>query len=191
MSRFRRTVLVVAMLNLAWFAVELGAALRIGSVSLLADSADFLEDASVNFLIVVAAGWTAAARARVGMLLAALMLVPAGAFLWTLMSKFTAPVVPHAFTLSMVGGGALAINLLCAFLLARYRRGGDSLTRAAFLSARNDALANIGIIGAASATALVPSIWPDIVVGLGIAILNLDAARQVLAAARAEAQEAP
>ena len=48
---------------------------------------------------------------------------------------------------------ALAVNLLCAFMLARYRDHAGSLTRAAFLSARNDALANIAIIGAGLLTA--------------------------------------
>lgn len=187
MSGFRRTVLAVALLNLAWFLVELVAALRIGSVSLLADSADFLEDASVNVLIALAAGWSAMARARVGMALALLMLVPALAFLWTLAMKFSAPAAPHATTLTFVGSGALAVNIGCAVLLARWRRAEGSLARAAFLSARNDALANLAIIGAGAVTALRPSIWPDVIVGTGIAILNLDAARQVLAAARAEA----
>jgi hypothetical protein len=40
-------------LNLAYFGVEFGVAVAIGSVSLFADSIDFLEDASVNFLIAV------------------------------------------------------------------------------------------------------------------------------------------
>jgi len=35
-------------------------------------------------------------------------------------------------------------------------------------------------------TALVPSIWPDVVVGLGIAALNLNAAREVVEAAHGE-----
>jgi Co/Zn/Cd efflux system component len=49
-------------LNLAYFGVEV--AVQIGSVSLFADSIDFLEDASVNFLILVApAGASAPAPA--------------------------------------------------------------------------------------------------------------------------------
>lgn len=40
------------------------------------------------------------------------------------------------------------MNLTCALMLARYRSHGGSLTRAAFLSARNDVLANAAIIGA-------------------------------------------
>jgi len=71
-------------------------------------------------------------------------------------------------------------------MLARYRHHGGSLTRAAFLSARNDALANVAIIGAGLATALRPSAWPDLIVGLGIAVLNADAAREVWQAARQE-----
>ncbi|MDW8445462.1 MAG: hypothetical protein RML45_15290 [Acetobacteraceae bacterium] len=34
------------------------------------------------------------------------------------------------------------------------------------------------------------SAWPDVIVGLGIAALNADAAREVWQAARAEAREA-
>src|SRR5262249_3242103 len=60
--------------------------------------------------------------------------------------KFNAPVPPAAGPLSLTGLGALAINLFCALLLARYRAHRGSLTRAAFLSPRNDALANIAII---------------------------------------------
>ncbi len=75
-------------------------------------------------------------------------------------------------------------------MLARFRDHGGSLTRAAFLSARNDALANIAIIGAGLVTALTLSAWPDLIVGLGIAALNADAARQVLRAARREHLEA-
>jgi Co/Zn/Cd efflux system component len=44
----RCVVGVVALLNLTYFAVEFAVALAIGSVSLFADSIDFLEDASVN-----------------------------------------------------------------------------------------------------------------------------------------------
>jgi Co/Zn/Cd efflux system component len=66
------------------------------------------------------------------------------------------------------------------------RGAGGSLTRAAFLSARNDALANVAIIAAGIVTAVTLSGWPDLVVGLGIAALNADAAREVWRAAHEE-----
>lgn len=182
----RRTIALVAGLNLAYFGVELAVALAIGSASLIADSADFFEDAAVNGLILMALGFSARRRAQAGMALAGVLLVPAATFLWTLVHKLAAPMPPDPGALSLTGLGALAINLSCAVMLARVRNHAGSLTRAAFLSARNDALANLGIIAAGGATAIWPSIWPDVVVGLAIAAMNLDAAREVWTAARAE-----
>lgn len=185
----RQTVLIVVALNLAYFGVEFLAALKAGSVSLLADSADFLEDASVNLLIFFALAWTATRRAAVGKVLAGLLLIPALAFLWTLGLKLMHPMPPTAEALTLVGLGALAVNLTAALLLARHRKAEGSLTRAAFLSARNDALANIGIIAAGLVTAAHPSIWPDIIIGLVIAAMNLDAAHEVWEAAQEEAKD--
>src|SRR3546814_20974011 len=81
------------------------------------------------------------------MCLAAILLAPGLATLWTAWSKFNVPVPPAPVALTLTGAGALAVNLFCAFLLAKHRHSGGSLTRAAFLSARNDAFANLAIIG--------------------------------------------
>ena len=176
----------MAILNLACFGVEFAVARSIGSVSLFADSIDFLEDASVNFLILVALDWSAPRRAWVGMALAGILLVPSLATLWTAWSKLSAPLPPAAGPLLLAGAGALVVNLSCAIMLARFRQHSGSLTRAAFLSARNDAFANVAIVTAGIITAYQHSVWPDLIVRLGIAILNVDAARQVFRTARAE-----
>ena len=186
----RRAVRLVVLLNLAYFGVEFAVALAIGSVSLFADSIDFLEDAAVNGLILLALGWNAPRRARVGMALAGILLIPGLATLWTAWQKLSLLVPPAPIPLSLTGLGALAVNLFCAFLLARYRAHSGSLTRAAFLSARNDAFANIAIIAAGVVTAATVSPWPDLLVGLGIFAMNLDAAREVYAAAREERRAA-
>jgi Co/Zn/Cd efflux system component len=182
----RRVVIVVAVLNLAYFGVEFAVALVIGSVSLFADSIDFLEDASVNLLIAVALGWTATNRARLGMLLAGILLIPGLATLWMAWGKFVAPTPPAPLPLTLAGLGALGVNVSCAFMLARFRTHSGSLTRAAFLSARNDAIANIAIIASGIVTAYLPSAWPDLIVGLAIAAMNADAAREIWRAARKE-----
>jgi Co/Zn/Cd efflux system component len=191
MGSLKQAVGIVAILNLAYFGVEFAVALAIGSVSLLADSVDFLEDASVNILIAAALGWTAANRARLGMLLAGVLLVPAAATLWMAWTKFNVPVPPSPVPLSLAGLGALAVNTTCAFILARYRHHSGSLTKAAFLSARNDAIANVAIVATGLITAFLwRSAWPDLVVGLAIAAMNADAAREVWTAARREHAEA-
>jgi Co/Zn/Cd efflux system component len=120
------------------------------------------------------------------MAVAVILLVPGAATAWMAWHKFVLPVPPAPLPLSLAGAGALAVNLFCAFTLARFRAHAGSLTRAAWLSARNDALANIAIIAAGFVTAATLSAWPDLIVGLGIFAINLDAAREVYAAARAE-----
>lgn len=185
----RRVIRTVALLNLCYFGVEFAVAMAIGSVSLFADSVDFLEDTSVNLLILIALGWTARNRARIGMALACILLVPGLATIWTAWEKFNTPVAPDPALLTLAGLGALVINLTCAVMLARFRHHSGSLSKAAFLSARNDALANVAIVAAGLVTAFLwRSAWPDLIVGLAIALMNADAAREVWEAAREEHQ---
>lgn len=182
----------VVALNLRYFLVKVSVAAVIGSVALVADSIDVLEDASVNLLILLALGWSAVWRARVGLALAAILLVPAIATLRTAWGKLLEPVAPAPVPLTLAGLGALAVNLACALMLARHRTTGGSLTRAAFLSARNDAAANLGSVLVGLVTAFIwRSAWPDVIVGLAIAALNADAAREVWQAARYEARASP
>jgi Co/Zn/Cd efflux system component len=94
-TRLRRVVWLVAILNLSYFGLEFAVARVIESVSLFADSIDFLEDASINFLILAALGWSAARRARVGMVLAGILLIPGLATLWmAAWQKFNSPLPP-------------------------------------------------------------------------------------------------
>lgn len=186
-AKLRSVVRLVALLNVAYFGVEFTVAVKIQSVSLFADSIDFLEDTSINLLILMALAWSARRRAHVGMALAGILLIPGLATLWTAWEKFNTPTPPAPLALSLAGFGALVINLSCAFILSRYRHHSGSLTKAAFLSARNDALANIAIIAAGLITAFTwHTAWPDLIVGLGITVMNADAAREVWQAAREE-----
>jgi Co/Zn/Cd efflux system component len=189
-ASLRAAVRFVCIANLGYFFVEFGVALAISSVALFADSIDFLEDASVNLLILLALGWSMLARARVGMVLAALLLVPGLATLWMAWNKFLSPVPPAAVSLSLTALGAMAVNFVCSLVLARHREHGGSLAKAAFLSARNDVIANAAIIVAGVLTAYFSSAWPDLVTGIGIAALNAGAAREVWEAARTEHREA-
>ena len=182
----RKAVFIVALLNLAYFGVEFGVAVAIKSVSLFADSIDFLEDTFINILIFIALGWSIKRRALVGMLLAGVLLVPSLATLWSVWEKLHLPVAPDPTLLSLAGLGALIVNLSCAFILTRFRAHSGSMAKAAFLSARNDALANIAIIGAALITTVTVSHWPDLIVGIAIFAINLDAAREVYLTARDE-----
>ena len=179
MERVRRVVLTVAALNFSYFFVELFVALAAGSVSLLADSVDFLEDTSINLLILVALGWPLARRAVVGKGLAVIILAPAAIAGWQAIGRFSSPEAPDVLPVVLASLGAIAVNGTSAWLLSSVRRHGGSLSRAAFLSARNDVVVNTSIIAMALLTAWTGSGWPDLVLGCGIILLALHAAHEV------------
>ena len=182
----RRTVLVVAALNLAYFVVEAGVALTIGSVSLFADSVDFLEDTAVNLLIALALGWSLHARSLAGRAMAAIICVPALAAAWQAFAKVSDPQAPDVRALLITAGGAILVNTLCTWVLARIRHHGGSMTAAAFLAARNDVVVNAAIIVMGLVTWWTRSGWPDIVLGLVIVVVNVTAAREVWEVAEEE-----
>lgn len=175
----RRVVLTVAGLNFAWFWVEVVVALAIGSVALFADSIDFLEDTAINLMIALALGWGAANRAIAGKVMSGVLLVPAAAAIWQAVTKWGDPAPPDVGWLVATAGAAALVNGLCAWLLVRVRSDGGSLSRAAYLSARNDVLVNVAIIAMGVVTALTGSGWPDLVLGLGIVALGLHSAAEV------------
>jgi Co/Zn/Cd efflux system component len=178
-GRLRRIVLVVAGLNFAYFFVEFAVALVAGSVSLLADSVDFLEDAAINLLIFVALGWPLARRALIGKTMTLVIFGPAGLAGWQAIQRFSDPLAPEVVPLVLASLGAIAVNATSAWLLARVRHHGGSLSSAAFLSARNDVLVNVAIIGMAVVTLWTDSGWPDLILGCFIILLALHAGYEV------------
>jgi Co/Zn/Cd efflux system component len=185
-AQLRRIVLIVAGLNFAYFFVEFAVALAAGSVSLLADSVDFLEDTAVNVLIFVALGWPMVHRAVMGKVMSLLILGPAALAGWEAIQRFSEPSPPQVLPLVLASLGAIAINGTSAWLLTSVRHHGGSLSRAAFLSARNDVLVNLSIIAMGAVTLWTSSGWPDLILGCLIIGLALFAAHEVWEASEEE-----
>lgn len=182
-------VLRVAALNLSYFGIEFYFAHRYNSVALFSDSLDFLEDASVNLLIFLAFSLAVMWRKRLSYLFAFLLLMPAIGFFWNAISKLTEPIAPEGTGMSVVGLGALIVNLYCAIILNKFKEIKGGLAKAAYFSARNDAVSNVLIIAAGLVTLVWISPVPDLIVGAVIFFMNADSARDILNAARAEHRE--
>lgn len=188
-GKARVMLAVVAAINFVGFVGESVVALVIGSASLFADAADFLEDTMINLLVLTAVGWSLSARRKASYVLAGLILLPAVAAFVMVGLKLVTGEPPEPLTLSVTAVGALVINVVSAVLLFRVRSGGGALMTGAWLAARNDALANVLIIAAGVVTVFWASVWPDVVVGLVIGVINLYAAKEVFEQARAEVPE--
>jgi Co/Zn/Cd efflux system component len=89
------------------------------------------------------------------------------------------PVMPGVETMGVMGGLALAANLVYCVLL--YRSRGDTLNmRSTWFCSRNDVMANGGVLLAAAGCYVWMSRWPDLLVGAVIASLFLSSALHVL-----------
>lgn len=176
----------VAILNLSYFAIEFFFAQRFNSVALLSDSLDFLEDASVNILIFLSFSLAVFWRARLSYLFAFLLLLPGCSFLYNALQQISDPITPTGEGMSAVGLGALCVNAYCAIILNKFKEIKGGLAKAAYFSARNDAIANLLIIIAGIVTLFWLSAIPDLIVGSMIFLMNADSARAILKAANRE-----
>ncbi len=183
--RVRRVLWLACGLNAAMVVVEVAASLLAGSTALQADALDFLGDAA-NFGIGLSVlGRSPRARARAaqakGWTMAAFgtwVLAGAAWHAWF-------GTVPRAGLMGAVAVLALAVNGSVALLLYATRER-DANLRSVWLCARNDAVANLAVLLAASGVAATASHWPDIAVAVLIATLNLRGAAAILVQARGE-----
>ncbi len=186
--RYRRALWIALAVNAVMFAVELGAGWNAGSVSLLADAADFLGDAANYGVSLMVLSMAIAWRSRAALLKGATMglygLFVLGHAAW----NATHGVIPEAATMGVVGSLALVANLSVAVMLYAFR-DGDANMRSVWLCSRNDAIGNIAVILAAAGVFGLGSAWPDLLVAVLMAVLGLTAARSVIAQARAELKE--
>jgi Co/Zn/Cd efflux system component len=182
---YRRILWAALAVNLAMFAVEVGAGLAARSTSLLADSLDFLGDGANYGVSLFVLGMALQWRARASLLKAATM----GLFgLWvagTTVQHAFAGTVPAAPVMGVVGTLALAANLAVAALLYRWREG-DSNMRSVWICTRNDAIGNLAVLAAAVGVFSLGTGWPDYIVAAIMSGLALTGAVQVTRQALAE-----
>jgi Co/Zn/Cd efflux system component len=165
--------------------IEVGSGFMAGSQVLKADALDFLGDAVITGLGLIAMNWAAAARARAALVQGLfLALMGLGVFGFTLYRVLAAQ-MPAAAVMGSVGFLALAVNAACAIILLRFREG-DVNVRAVWLFSRNDAIGNGVVVIAALLVAAVRSPWPDLVGAGGIAGLFIHSAGRIIVDARSE-----
>ena len=176
-----RVLWIVLAINAVMSFLEGFAGFAANSTSLLADALDMLGDALVYgfslFVLARSARWQAGASLVKG----GFMLAFGFGVMGEAVYKVVHPVIPGVVTMGIVGGVALAANLVCFFLLNRHRRDNLNMS-STWLCSRNDLIANLGVLLAAAGGYALASRWPDIIVGSIIAALFLGSALGVLRA---------
>ena len=184
-NRYRRVLWVALFINILMFGVELVSSMKAGSVSLLADSMDFLGDAgnyAVSlFVLGMATIWRSRAAYAKGVVMGAFGVLVLARALWIGLGSH----VPEADTMGIISIIAFAANGVVALLLYAFRNG-DANMRSVWLCTRNDMIANLAVLLAAIGVFGTKAGWPDIAVASIMAFLGLSSARDIMGRARLE-----
>lgn len=182
-ERQRRVLQIVLSINVVMFLVEFVSGVMAHSTALLADSVDMLGDAiAYGFsLYVVSRGavWQARAALLKGLIMAGFGV----GVLAEVSAKLVRGTVPAAEVMGGIGLLALLANAACLLLLWRHRTD-DINMRSAWICSLNDVAGNAGVLLASAGVMTVRSAWPDIAVGLLIALMFTVSAVSVLGRAR-------
>ncbi|SDL47669.1 Cation efflux family protein [Modicisalibacter muralis] len=182
---YRKVLWFALVVNGVMFAVEIGAGLRADSVSLLADSMDFLGDAANYAISLGVLGLGLVWRARASLIKALTMAAFGVGILGITLYNFATGSSPHPPTMGAIGLLAMLANFAVLGVLLRYRHG-DSNMRGVWLCTRNDVIGNAAVLLAALGVFGSGSAWPDLVVGAIFAGLALSAAVQIARQATSE-----
>jgi cobalt-zinc-cadmium efflux system protein len=179
----RRTLWIVLGLNLLLVVVMGGAGVWSDSSALIANALDNASDAGVYALSLFAVGrslnWKRGAAGASGVLL---ILFGLGVVADTV-RRFLTGSEPIGATMMIVALFAGAINLLCVWLLGRLKKKEVHL-RAAETFSFNDFISNGGVLVAGGLVIWLGQRWPDLVVGLLVALVAIKGGIDIIGDAR-------
>jgi cation diffusion facilitator family transporter len=175
----RRVLIIVLGINVMMFFGEIVGGIVGHSTALLADSLDMLGDALSYGLSLYAIDRGIRWKARAALVKGFIMMVFGIGVLTEAIVKSFMVVLPSAHVMGGIGFLALAANLVCLLMLTPHKNDDINL-RSTWVCSRNDIIANVGVLVAAGAVFLLHSKWPDIMVGLCVAIVFLTSALSML-----------
>jgi cobalt-zinc-cadmium efflux system protein len=185
----RRTLIQVLALNAGLSAVLLVAGLAADSSGLMANALDNASDAGVYAIGLYAIGRDPKWKRRAATTSGVLLLVFAAGVLADAVRRFmtgTEPLGPTMIVMALIAAG---VNALCIKLLKK-NHGDDVNMRAAWTFSLNDFYSNFGIVVAGVLVLTLDRNWPDLVIGIVIALIALKGGIEILRDAHSSGDDA-
>lgn len=186
---YRKVLWTVMIINFVMFIVEITGGILSNSTALLADSLDFAGDTTTYTISIFVLGKHLHTRARASLFKATLMMLFGLWISGTVIYQIFSGDIPKSEVMGIIGALALIANLICAFLLYRFREG-DSNVLSVWLCTRNDAIGNIAVLLAALGVYLSNSNAPDLIVASIMGYLGLSAGIRIFRHAMVELKTA-
>ncbi|WP_426440314.1 hypothetical protein [Bradyrhizobium genosp. P] len=162
--------------SLLFFCLEFILAIEARSASLFADSIAFLEAASVGVLMSSGRNWTMRGREAFAGFSRTIILIPTCFLFWMIAANYYGTAIPSALPLAATGAVLLLTNIACLVLP---RQGMFAHLAGTLSDVRKHAIINALIVLAALLTWASGTMWPDVLVALGILCVNACAAEHI------------
>jgi cation diffusion facilitator family transporter len=183
-----RILKIVLILNFSMFLIEFTVGIVSDSIALLADSLDMFADAFIYalslFAIKQCEKWRVYAAFTSGVIQLILGIGIALSAIYRLILFTT----PNFELMGIYGFLALIVNIISFVLLSRFKEGNINI-RASWICSRNDIIANIGVLVAAVLVYYLDSGFPDILIGISIAVIVIVSSYDIIIESKQKAKE--
>lgn len=186
----RKTLLAVLILNALLFAALGAGGLVADSSALMANAVDNGSDAAVYLISFLAVGRAAAWKRGAARISGVMLLIFAVGVLLDVGRRWIYGAEPVGWTMMALALVAAAVNLACLLLLRRVQ-SQDVNMRAAETFSLNDFAANGGILVAGTLVIWLGRSWPDLIVGIAVAIIAAKGGVEILRDAAKATQQTP
>lgn len=180
-----RVLIQLLAINGVMFVAEIIAGIVGDSTALIADSLDMLADATVYAIGLYAVGRSLAAKAKAAHISGIFQVMLGLGVLFDIVRRFIVGSEPESLMMIAVGAVALIANTLCLRLIYKHRQGEVHM-RASWIFSKNDVIANLGVIIGGVLVAWLASPWPDLIIGLIIAIIVTHGGVRIIKEANSE-----
>lgn len=161
---------IVLTINAVFFIAEFVSGILAKSVSLTGDSLDMLGDALTYGISLYVINKSLSAKVKASQFKASVMMITAIFVLGRAIITVVTQKVPVYEVMGVMSLLALGANLVCLWLLSKHKNDDINFS-SVWLCSRNDIITNSSVIVASFFVYFYQSIWPDVLIGLGITIL--------------------
>jgi len=172
-------------INASMFVIEIGVGWLAESTALIADSFDMFADAVVYGIGLYVVGRAAKDKAKAALVSGYFQAVLGLLILIDIVRRVIQGSEPISELIMIMGLIALFANLICLVLIHKHK-DGEVHMRASWIFSANDVIANMGVIIGGALVWWLDSRWPDMFIGIIIALVILRGSRMIIQDAKNE-----
>ncbi|MCW8831449.1 MAG: cation transporter [Gammaproteobacteria bacterium] len=180
-----RVLITLLCINAFMFFVETTLGIISESTALIADSLDMLADATVYGIGLYAVGKPPLLKIKAAHTSGVFQIVLGASVCIEVIRRLIWGSEPESLFIICTGGMALIANILCLRLISKHRHGGVHM-RASWIFSKNDVIANLGVIISGILVYVLDSRFPDLIIGMIIAVIVIRGGLHIIQTARDE-----